>query len=124
MNAVVALDAPGTVIRFRKRHEKARLNEEERDRVRRAIYRLPVHLRGELTGLDVAQLKGARIRGLWRLKEPPFRVIFLPAESEILVLVLDRRDDNTYDNLDRLDRLAIVRRGDGVEVVDVEESPR
>ena len=42
--AVSGGDASGTVIRFRKRHQKAHLNEDERERVRRAIYRLPAHL--------------------------------------------------------------------------------
>ena len=70
--------AARTVVRFRKRYEQVRLSAKEAGRVREAIYRLPGYFRGELSTLKVEQVKGHRLGGLWRLKEPPFRVFFVP----------------------------------------------
>jgi hypothetical protein len=121
--AVAAPVPTRTVVHHAKRCERTALTPKERERVAEATYKLPGHMRGQITNLDIAPLKDARVRGLYRLKLPPFRVFFRVAGPEILVLEIARRDEHTYDNLDRLNRLAFVRRGGGVHVVEVAEAP-
>ena len=125
----------GSSVRYRKRWDKGCvLNRKEREQVHDAIDELPSVARRQQTqlsarSLDVLPLSGARVKGIWRLKLPPFRVIFVPANDEILVLHLERRHDNSYKNVDDfdrspdsvegLDRFVVTRRGQGVHVIEV-----
>lgn len=116
----------GSAVRYRKRWDKGcRVTAKERDRIQDAIDLLPVVARRQMQigddqrRLDVEPLAGARVKDMWRLKLPPFRVIFVPANDEVLVLQLERRHDHSYDNVDDLDRFVLTRRGEGVQVVEV-----
>jgi mRNA-degrading endonuclease RelE of RelBE toxin-antitoxin system len=105
---------------YRKRHLKCAIRADERQRLRDAVERLPAALSGQDEGLNViGPLAGTRHRDLYRLRVGDLRVIFRRLADELLVLEIDRRDDHTYADLDRL---AILRRGNGVEIVDLAEA--
>jgi mRNA-degrading endonuclease RelE of RelBE toxin-antitoxin system len=88
-------------------------------KVRAALRQLPSAFGGQFHSLDIEPVKQTRHKGIWRLKVPPYRVIFQVAGRRIYALDLDRRDDNTYKNIDRL----IYRRVDrGIALVEAPES--
>ena len=103
---------------------KCSITEAERARIIEAIYWLPSQMRGELTPIhgDVEKLKGTRRGDTWRLKQWPYRVFFRAAAGEILVLLLDRRDDHTYDDITAIERIVVARSGSGVQVVEVADN--
>ena len=92
----------------------------DRTRLVAAIDQLPGAMGGRFHNLDIKALKQSRRRGFFRLRVGDYRVIFWPVADEILVLEVDRKDDSTYDHLDRI---AVHRSGDGVGVIEVAEAP-
>src|SRR4051794_16467028 len=111
--------APGTV-EFHPRYRRCELSDRELARVRDAILQLPGAMTGQLHSLNISRIRQTRQRGIFRLKIPPFRVIFQLAGKRVYVLALERRDDNTYSHIDRL---AYRREGAGVVIVEVPEAP-
>ena len=109
---------PPPTIEFRPKYRRCELSGREAARIGAAIAQLPAGMAGQFHNLDVAPIKQTRHRGVWRLKIPPFRVIFQMAGRKVLVLELDRRDDNTYSHIDRL---VYRRQATGVEVLEVPE---
>lgn len=107
---------------FPKRWKRCHVTAADEARITSAIRDLPRHFAGELTALDVERIQSSR-EGIWRLRVGSFRIFFVVAVGSILVLELDRRDDHTYGDVDRLDRLAIVRRDEGLQVIEVAEVP-
>jgi mRNA-degrading endonuclease RelE of RelBE toxin-antitoxin system len=105
-------------VRFCKRVHLDDVAAGDRGRVQERIYRLPAAMRGEFHNLDVKPIEGSRWKGLWRLRVGDYRVLYLADGDRIAVVEIDRRDDHTYG---RLDRVALVRRGGGVELIDVAE---
>ena len=100
----------------RKGFKRCEMSPSESEKVQTAVRKLPGAMAGELTNLNFERLKGTRLRNVYKLKVPPFRLIYQVFGRQIVMLELDRRDDNTYKHLDRL----IYRRlGDGVEIVEV-----
>src|SRR4051812_7992109 len=88
--------------------------------VRAAVRQLPSAFGGQFHNLDIEPVKQTRHKGIWRLKVSPYRVIFQVAGARIYALDVDRRDDNTYRNIDRL----IYRRMDrGIALVEAPEPP-
>ena len=81
-----------------------------------AMGQLPSAMSGALNALDIKKLKHVRGRGLYRLRVGTYRVIYWAVAREIVVLEVDRRDDTTYEHLDRL---VVHRRGEGVQVTEV-----
>jgi superfamily I DNA/RNA helicase len=75
---------------------------------------------GQLTNLNIKALAGTRRKGMHRLRVGDYRVIFLRAAGEIVVLELDRKDDSTYSHLDRL---VFTRQGEGLQVTEIPEQP-
>src|SRR4051794_28449885 len=109
-------------LRYRRRYLRCEVPPADRRRLTDAISRLPAALSGQFHNLDLKQLKGVRHRGLFRLRVGDYRVIFWPIEDEIVVLEVDRKDDTTYDHLDRL---VFHRHGEGLHVTEVpEQAPR
>jgi hypothetical protein len=107
-------------VRYLPRWIRCNLSIGELAGVRDQIEKLPYSIGGgrqNLYGLDAIPLSGGRRNRWWRLKVPPFRVFFLPAGDEIVVAEVVRRDDDTYDDLARLDRYLLVRSGTGLRVV-------
>ena len=92
----------------------------DRTRLVAAIDQLPGAMGGRFHNLDIKALKQSRRRGFFRLRVGDYRVIFWPVADEILVLEVDRKDDSTYDHLDRI---AVHRSGEGVGVIEVAEAP-
>src|SRR4051794_23814701 len=110
-----------TTVELRPRYRRCELSDKEASRVRRALETLPAAMGGQFHNLDIAPIRQTRHRGVWRLKLPPFRVIFQVAGRRILILELDGRDDNPYSHIDRL----VFRRADrGVQVLEVEAGQR
>ena len=105
--------------RYRQRWQQVKLSGKELDKVLGALRDLPGAMRGEFHNLDIEPIRATRHRGVYRLKVRPFRIFFKVAGDQLLVLELDRRDDNTYAHLDRI---AFHRVGDGIEIVDVVET--
>lgn len=103
----------------RKGFKRCELHANEPEKIEAAIRKLPGAMAGELTNLNYELLlKGTRHRNVYKLKLPPFRLIYQVFGRQIVLLELDRRDDNTYKHLDRL----VYRRlGAGVEIVEVAE---
>ena len=104
-----------------KNYDKAKIQASEAPALVEKLRVLAAWARGELTevSLDLAPLKETR-RSWWRLKARPFRVFFLLDRGEVFVGEIDRRDDNTYRDIRRLDKIAIARAGEGVRLIDTE----
>src|SRR4051812_15138925 len=89
-------------LRYRKRYLRCDVPVDDRERLTVAISQLPAAVSGWFHNLDIKALQGTRHRSLCRLRVGDYRVIFWPVADEIVVLEVDRRDDTTYANLDRL----------------------
>jgi mRNA-degrading endonuclease RelE of RelBE toxin-antitoxin system len=90
------------------------------EKVRAAVLQLPSAFGGQFHNLDIEPVRQTRHKGIWRLKVPPYRVIFQVTGNRIYALDVDRRDDNTYRNIDRL----VYRRADkGIALIEAPESP-
>ncbi|MCI8295844.1 MAG: type II toxin-antitoxin system RelE/ParE family toxin [Lachnospiraceae bacterium] len=59
-----------------------KLPKPEKERVLKAIYRLP-------DGNDIKQLKGQRSKGMYRLRVGDYRVIYTVNNEKLIVLVID-----------------------------------
>lgn len=103
-------------VEFHPRYRRCELTGRERTKVKEAILQLPAAMTGQFNSLNISPIRQTRLRGVYRLKLPPFRVIFQVAGKRVFVLALERRDDNTYSHLDRL---AYRRNATGVVVVEV-----
>jgi superfamily I DNA/RNA helicase len=85
-----------------------------------AIDKLPDAMGGRFHNLDIKAIKQSRQRRFYRLRVGDYRVIFWPVDNEILVIEVDRKDDSTYEHLDRI---VVHRRGEGVGVIEAAEAP-
>jgi hypothetical protein len=117
-----ALPGPGLpTLRYRKRYLQCDVRPADRARLARSIDQLPDAMSGRLTNLAIkGPLDGTRHRGLFRLRVGDHRVFFIRVGGEVVVLEIDRRDDTSYAHLDRL---VFHRRGDGIGLVEVPETP-
>lgn len=91
----------------------------DRDRLVAAIEKLPEAMGGRFHNLDIKAIKQSRRRRFLRLRVGDYRVIFWPVDNEIMVVEVDRKDDSTYDHLDRI---VVHRSGEGVGVIEVAEA--
>src|SRR3954454_19221595 len=117
----VRADAAGVRLRYPRRYLRCDVPPADHARLVTAVEQLPGAMRGQFHNLDIKPLVNLRQRGLYRLRVGAYRVIFWPVDDEIVVLELDRRDDTTYEHLDRL---VVHRRGAGVQVTEVPEAQR
>jgi len=108
-----------TRLRYRRRYLRCEVPPSDHARLVAAVEQLPGAMRGQFHNLDIKPIVNLRQRGLYRLRVGAYRVIFWPVDGEIVVLELDRRDDTTYEHLDRL---VVHRRGAGVQVTEVPEA--
>ena len=100
-----------------KNHERCTLSNDDAKRIYERIQQLPGAVSGQFHNLDIKPLETTR-RELWRLRVGDFRVIYQPASPHVIVLRVIRRTDTTYDDLDRI---ALVRRLEGLQVVESQE---
>jgi mRNA-degrading endonuclease RelE of RelBE toxin-antitoxin system len=103
-----------------KNHERCTLSNDDAKRIYERIQQLPDAVSGQFHNLDIKPLETTR-RELWRLRVGDFRVIYQPASPHVIVLRVIRRTDTSYDDLDRI---ALVRRVDGLQVVESQEPPK
>ncbi len=68
-----------------------RLTKKERKHVGNVLTRI---LSGNATALDIKKLKG--VADIYRVRAGNVRIIFRKEKSDIRVLDISRRDDNTY----------------------------
>ena len=68
-----------------------RLNRKELAGIKRVL--LLIYKR-EWSNLDIKSLRGHK--NIFRVRFQRFRIIFQEVEGKILVIFIDRRDDNTY----------------------------
>src|SRR3954454_5376135 len=108
------------LLRYRRRYVQCEVPPSDRDRLVAAIEQLPGAMTGQLHHLNIKPVQGTRRRGLMRLRVGAYRLSFWPVGDEIVVLEVDRKDDTTYNSVDRL---AVHRRGAGVQVTAVREAP-
>ena len=97
-----------------KNHERCSLSNDDAKRIYERIQQLPDAVSGQFHNLDIKPLETTR-RELWRLRVGDFRVIYQPASPHVIVLRVIRRTDTSYDDLDRS---ALVRRLEGLQVVE------
>src|SRR3954451_7963669 len=106
-------------LRYRRRYLACEVAPADQARLVAAVEQLPAAMSGQFHNLDIRPIVNVRRRGLFRLRVGAYRVVFWPVDDEIVVLELDRRDDTTYEHLDRL---VVHRRGAGVQVTEVPEA--
>ena len=104
------------MLRYRRRYLQCEVPSADRKRLVDAIEQLPAAMTGQFNNLNLKSVKQSRRKGLYRLRVGDYRVIFWPVDDEVVVLEVDRKDDSTYDHIDRL---AVTRRGGGVQVSEV-----
>ena len=113
-----ALAAGARPLRYRRRYLRCEVAPADRKRLVAAVNQLPGAMSGQFHNLDIKPLQNTRHPGLYRLRVGAYRVIYWPVADEIVVLEIDRRDDTTYNHLDRL---AVHRHGAGLQVTEVTE---
>lgn len=107
------------ITQYRQRWLQCQPSVKELEKIKTALQALPGAMGGEFHNLDIEPIRATRHRGVFRLKVRPYRIFFKVTGKQLLILELDRRDDNTYSHLDRI---AFHRSGDGVDIVDVTEA--
>src|SRR3954452_1012992 len=112
----VRADAARVRLRYRRRYLRCDVPPADQARLVAAVEQLPGAMRGHFHNLDIKPIVNIRQRGLYRLRVGAYRVIFWPVDDEIVVLELDRRDDTTYEHLDRR---VVHRRGQGLQLTEV-----
>ena len=103
-------------VRAHPRWQKCRPSQDDARRIADALRALPGAMAGQFHNLDIKALSGARIKNLYRLRVGDYRIVYTVGGGEVLVLALQRRDETTYADLDRL---AILRHGTGLKIVEV-----
>ncbi|MBI2045951.1 MAG: hypothetical protein HYT28_00820 [Parcubacteria group bacterium] len=68
-----------------------KLSEKKREEIERLVMDI---INNRFDGLDCKKLKGAR--DIFRVRKGDIRILFKKTEREILILSIERRNDNSY----------------------------